>query len=208
MSKRGLPLVTAAFALWIESASAVPLPFFYLVPTGPGTVPTVVPVGTTTYQLWVDPSGINSPGCTTNPGGAPINGACVGIIGVTDLEFLAHGALTMTAFTLMQVDPTGFDIFNLASPTELRLFTGDVINGNATPFEAGTLTIANSGSSQGDITLWSGDYLDTNFNNPNITAPQTIAMAAPVPEPGNMLLLGAGLGGFAVALRVRRTPVI
>jgi hypothetical protein len=83
MSKRVLGVVAAALALWIKSASAAPLPFFYF--TGPTTVPALVGVGTFTYRLWVDPSGINTPGW-----GEPINGACIGI-------FL---------FTLKSVHPT------------------------------------------------------------------------------------------------------
>jgi len=67
------------------------------------------------------------------------------------------------------------------------------------------MTIANSGSGPGDVTLWSGDGLDTNFNQFNDTVPQVLALAAP--EPGTVLLLGAGLGTLAVAVGVRRARV-
>jgi len=149
MSRRALALVAAvlAFGLRVGSASAAPIPFFYLVPSGPTTVPTVVPEGTSTYQLWVDPSGINAPGCTINlMKSAPINGACFGAYGIDDNRVLATGSLTMTAFSGIGPGGPAFTFPNLQSCpfqqfrncTAVLLFdTGDFINGNATPFEIG-----------------------------------------------------------------------
>jgi hypothetical protein len=99
MSTRALALAAAivAFGLGVHSASANPIPFFYLVPGGPATVPTALPVGTSTYQLWVDPSGVNTPGCTTYPPGQGLT-TCVGTYG-EDGNLVAHGSLTMTAFS-------------------------------------------------------------------------------------------------------------
>jgi hypothetical protein len=152
------------------------------------------------YQFWVDPSGVNAPDCMTNPIGVPINGACIGTYNNLVHIFTA-GSLTMTAFNQIQVDPGGGDIFNLKSPTELTFITGDAINGNATPFEAGTLTIANSGSGPGDLTVWSGDSVNTDFQVV-FPVPQVLAVVAP--EPGTLLLPGAGLGGLAVGARRTR----
>jgi hypothetical protein len=86
---------------------------------------------------------------------------------------------------------------------EFAFNSGDAINGNATPFEIGTITIANDGSGPGDVTLWTGDYVDTKFNDVPVTGVQTLAVAAPEPE--TLLLFGAGLGSVTVAVRARRT---
>ena len=201
MSTRALALAaaTVAFGLAMGSASANPVPFVYLVPTGPTTVPTLVPVGTTTYQLWVDPSGVNAPGCTPQlPGqGLP---TCVGTYG-EDGNVVAHGSLTMTAFSPIP-DAPALTTSNLQSSTVLYADAGDAINGNSTPYEIGTMTIANDGSGPGDVTLWSSDITDANFKDQFITVPQTFAIAAP--EPGTLLFLGTGLGGLAAAVRARR----
>jgi len=110
----------------------------------------------------------------------------------------------MTGFNIIQ-DPGGDDLANLSSPTQLKFFTGDPINGNATPFEIGTMTITNDGSGPGDVTLWSGDFLDASFNQGNDTVPQVLAVAAP--EPSTLLLLGAGMVGLAVAVGARRSRI-
>src|SRR5215469_13327959 len=217
MSARALGLAAAivAFGFGVGSASADPVPFFYLVPSGPTTVPTVVPVGTTTYQLWVDPSGVNTPGCTPLSPGLP---TCVGTYG-EDGNPVANGSLTMTAFSPIAGAPA-FTTANLQPcpvtllsvhyqncSTVLLFVAGDAINGNSTPFELGTMTIANDGSGPGDVTLWTGDYVDANFKDLHGTGPQapqtlqTLAIAAP--EPGTLLLLGVGVSGL-VAVRARR----
>src|SRR5215469_10225763 len=219
MRLRTLALAAAvlAFGFGGRSASAAPLPFFYLVPSGPATVPTVVPVGTSTVQLWVDPSGVNAPGCTPQlPGqGLP---TCVGTYG-EDGNVVANGSLTMTdfspitgapAFTTsnLQPCPVTLNAIHYQNCSTVLLFVaGDAINGNSTPFEIGTMTIANDGSGPGDVTLWTGDYLDANFKDLHGTGPQapqtlqTLAIAAP--EPGTLLLLGVGVSGL-VAVRARR----
>ena len=207
---RRLGLAASGFLLLlgVGSASANPIPFFYLVPTGPTTVPTVVPVGdsTSTYQLWVDPSDATPspfppPGCFQ-----PIAGQCNGDYGIFDNVVLATGSLTMTNFTAAPGTQTNFTVPDLVSGSELKFFTGDQTNGNATAFEVGTLTVARVGGAPGDVTLWSSDFLDTNFVKQNATVPQVLAIATPAPEPSTLLLLGAGLGGL-VAVRARRQRV-
>jgi hypothetical protein len=93
MSTRELAFAAAvlAFGLGVGSASADTVPFFYLVPSGRTTVPTVVPVGTSTDQLWVDPSGVNAPGCTPPPPGQGVP-TCVGT-NDQDGTVVAHGFL-------------------------------------------------------------------------------------------------------------------
>ena len=73
------------------------------------------------------------------------------------------------------------------------------------------MSIVNDGSGAGDITLdpdpflGSQQYYDANLISLYVTVPQTLAVAAP--EPGTLLLLGAGLGGLAAAVRARRQRV-
>jgi hypothetical protein len=65
------------------------------------------------------------------------------------------------------------------------------MNGNFVPLELGTLTINNTAApfnDFGDISLFSGDYLDSNFATQPATTPQVLA--AIIPEPGTLVLLG------------------
>jgi hypothetical protein len=111
------------------------------------------------------------------------------------------GAPAFTTSNLLPCPQTFGGINYQDCSTVLLFVTGDGINGNSTPFEIGTVTIANDGSGPGDVTLWSGDYIDANFKELPGTAPQTLAIAAP--EPGTLLLLGVGVGGI-IAVRARR----
>jgi len=106
----------------------------------------------------------------------------------------------MTAFSPITGAPA-FTLSNLISGTLPKFITGDDLNGNVTPFEIGTMTIVNNGTGPGDVTLSSdsigGNYLDTNFNERN-SGLQTVAIEAPVPEPGTLLLLASGIACLAV----------
>jgi hypothetical protein len=147
-----------------------------------------VPIAATeTDQLWVDPSG-----------------ADLGItFGINDIKIIQNGSLTMTAFTGIVFNPG--TAFSLTGGVLDIAATGDAINGNRTAFEIGTLTIADVGSGAGDITLFSGDFLDGNFVQQNLTTPQTLAVAAPEPE--TLMLLGAAVGGLAAGAWARRRRV-
>jgi len=185
----GVSAVVQLFNLGVGSASATTLPF-YLTLAGPAGGPTVTPpTGSTLYQLWVDPSAIA--------------GTTYGV----DADILARGSLTMSGFV---DDPANYTVHNLCLgpapcgvllPQELRLITGDPINGDSVAFEIGTVTITNSGSGPGDVTLFTGDYVDTTFNLQAASAPQILAS---VPEPGTLALLGFGMGGLAVLTRRSR----
>jgi hypothetical protein len=231
MKKSAFCLVAAvlAFGFGARSASADPI-LFYLVPSGPTTVPTAVPVGTTTYQLWIDPSGVYAPALYGPSCLYPINGGCTGVYGVFDFDILGNGSLTLTAFTPNTSSPAftsgGLFIpcvgticaeYPPKGPEEIQVTsTGtdplDTI-GNSTPFEVGSMSIANDGSGAGTITvdnpIFGGTpyYNDANVisgNFPVTGLPQTLAVAAPVPEPSTLLLLAAGLAGLTVVVRARR----
>jgi hypothetical protein len=136
------------------------------------------------YGLWVDSSAISG-----------------GTFGF-DWNIIGAGDMKVTAFT---PNPAALLTFNLNTTADtFQGSRGDRINGNFTPLELGTLTI--SLANVGDITLWTGDYIDANHNTLSATAPQVLAITF-IPEPGTLLLLGVGMGGLAVAVRARRQRV-
>jgi len=140
-----------------------------------------------------------------DPSGASVGGGVGGVFGVFDNVVLASGSLTMTAAT---GSTTNGSVINLSSPTKFQFNTGDTTNGNFAPFFIGTITVHYDGSSNsGDVTLWSGDYLDTTFTLTNDQTPQTLISMTIIPEPGTLLLLGFGIGGLAVAVRAGRQRV-
>jgi hypothetical protein len=222
-------MAVAVLVFGVGLASADPLPFFYLVPSGPTTVPTAVPVGTTTYQLWIDPSGVYAPALYGPSCISPINGGCTGVYGVYNFDILGDGSLTPTAFTpntsspvftsyaglepycvgtICAQPPPGFKIPEAIAVASTGTNQAQSI-GNSTPFEVGSMSIVNDGSGAGDVTLVSALFLgrsayyvdaDVVATFP-VTVPQTLAVA--VPEPASLLLLGVGLG-LAVAVGARR----
>ena len=167
------------------SASAITLPFF-LLPGGTAGGPPVIPgAGSTVFQLWVDPSAIS--------------GGTFGIDG----QLQAAGTLKMTAFAGIAANGTTGNL-NTTSQN-LNFVSGDAVNGNSVPFEIGTVTISNGGGPAGDVTLFTGDYIASDFiTTVPATTPQILAG---MPEPGTLVLLGVGLGGLAAIARARRQRV-
>jgi hypothetical protein len=137
------------------------------------------------FQLWVDPSAIS--------------GGTFGIDG----QLQAAGTLKMTAFAGIAANGTTGNL-NTTSQN-LNFVSGDAVNGNSVPFEIGTVTISNGGGPAGDVTLFTGDYIASDFiTTVPATTPQILAG---MPEPGTLVLLGVGLGGLAAIARARRQRV-
>ncbi|HKE11071.1 MAG TPA: PEP-CTERM sorting domain-containing protein [Myxococcota bacterium] len=173
----------------VGSASAAPLDVaLYLSPGGCNNcAPLGLDHGTFTFSLIVDP--------THAQGGITF--------GVGDMTIQATGTLTMSAFT-----PASGTTSNLVNPNELLISaTGDPVAGNTAPYVAGTLSIFNSGdiASGGTIGVFSGDYISGGGVKVSLQGPQGLADANFIPEPGTLLLLGAGLGGLAAAAGARRS---
>jgi hypothetical protein len=92
----------------------------------------------------------------------------------------------------------------MAAPEHFEGNGGDPNNGNFTALDLGTTTVKNigSGPGYGDITLFAGDYVDSNFALQPATAPQVLGSI--ILEPGTLALLGVGIGRLAVVVRARR----
>ena len=174
-------VLIVGFGAGSASAAAVDIGFFFMPGGSSGGAPITVPGGTTNLQLWVD---------DTNAVGG-------GAFGVADIKIISGGVLSMNTWA----PNTNVGTSSLIGNT-LNIANALGITATAGAFELGTINVVNAGG-VGDITLFSGDYLSAASSlQVTMTLPQTLA--AVVPEPGTLLLLGMGIGGLGVLIRRSR----